>query len=292
MLATAVLVAVTAAPASAQGADPKVVTVTAAVDFTNAYMFRGIRQDDTKLITWPYLDLGFALYSGDGGLKSAGLNVGTWNSLHTGDAGSNSDKSGLGCACGKMWYERDFYATFSLGFDKGVSLGTTYTAYTSPNDGFTTVKEIAFKLGVDDSSYLGRGALKPYALVAFELDTDLGKGQADGGAAAGRYLEVGVAPGWSSDAVSVTVPVKIGLSLDNYYELNVGTPLVPVFQDNKFGYFSTALVATVPLKTPPSAGGWNVHGGVEFQALGDTTKAFNGGDSSKVIGTVGVGVAF
>jgi hypothetical protein len=292
ILAAVLLVVLAAAPASAQGSDPKIATVTAAVDFTNTYMFRGIRQDDTKLITWPYVDLGLALYSGDGGLKTVGLNIGTWNSLHTGDAGSNSDKSGLGCGCGKLWYERDFYATFALGFDKGVSLGTTYTAYTSPNDGFTTVKEIAFKVSVDDSSYLGRGALKPYALVAFEMDTAAGKGQADGGLNAGRYLELGVGPGWSSDALSITVPIKVGLSLSDYYEFNFGTSLRPDFQDSKFGYLSTAVMATVPLKTPPSAGAWNIHGGVELQTLGDSTKAFNNGDRSKVIGTIGIGLAF
>lgn len=289
---TAAVLAAAAATASAQGTNPNVVTVTAAMDVTNTYMFRGIRQDDTKLMTRPYVDLGLALYAGDGGLKSAGLNVGTWNSLHTGDAGSDSDTSGLGCACGKMWYERDLYATFSLGFDKGVSLGTTYTAYMSPNDGFTTVKELAFKVGVDDSPYMGRGALKPYALVAFEFDTERGRGQADGGAGGGRYLELGVGPGWASDAVTITVPVKVGLSLSNYYTLNVGTAAAPMFEDSTFGYFSTALVATVPLETPPSAGTWNVHGGVELQALGDTTKALNGGDRSKVIGTLGVGLAF
>jgi hypothetical protein len=43
-----------------------------------------------------------------------------------------------GCACGKLWYESDFYATLGLGFGGGVALGTTYTAYTSPNNGFTT----------------------------------------------------------------------------------------------------------------------------------------------------------
>ena len=73
-------------------------------------------------------------------------------------------------------------------------MATTYTAYTSPNNAFTTVKEIMFKLGVDDSAYLGKCALKPYALVAFEFDTEPGVGQADGGAEAGRYLELGVAP--------------------------------------------------------------------------------------------------
>lgn len=44
--------------------------------------------------------------------------------------------------------------------------------------------------------------------------------------------------------------------------------------------------------TPPGArtsfGAWNVHGGMEYQALGKTTQAFNGGDGSKIIGSVGI----
>ena len=39
-------------------------------------------------------------------------------------------------------------------------------------------------------------------------------------------------------------------------------------------------------------GAWNVHGGGEHQALGDTTKAFNGGDSSRVIGSKGIGFSY
>jgi hypothetical protein len=31
---------------------------------------------------------------------------------------------------------------------------------------------------------------------------------------------------------------------------------------------------------------------VSYQALGDTTKAFNGGDSSRVIGSVGIGFSY
>ena len=38
---------------------------------------------------------------------------------------------------------------------------------------------------------------------------------------------------------SIAVPVKVGLSLSNYYELNVGTPAAPVFVDSTFGYFSS-----------------------------------------------------
>jgi hypothetical protein len=260
--------------------------VVGGIDFLNTYMFRGIRQDDSGLITWPYADLGLAVYSGDGSLKSVGINVGTWNSLHTGPTGSDNTTNG------KMWYESDFYATFGLGFGGGVSLGTTYTAYTSPNSMFTTVKEIAFKVAADDSAYLGRAALKPYALVAFEFDTDQGRGQADAGLNAGRYLELGVAPGYAGSMASISVPVKLGLSLADYYELNVGTADAPVFQDNKFGYFSVAGIVTVPIGGTTSLGAWNLHGGVEFQALGDTTKSINAGDGSKIIGSFGIGFSY
>jgi hypothetical protein len=287
-LAAAAFVACLAVPASAQEAadpNPGKITVTGGVDFLNTYMFRGIRQDDSGLITWPYADLGLSVYSGDGGLKSVGINVGTWNSLHTGVAGSDGPT-------GKLWYESDFYATFGLGFGGGMSLGTTYTAYNSPNSMFTTVKELAFKLAADDSGYMGRASLKPYALVAFEFDTDLARGQADGGANAGRYLEVGIAPGYSASRASIAIPVKLGMSLADYYELNVGTADVPVFEDNKFGYFSVGGLVTVPLGATGSFGAWNVHGGVEYQALGDTTKSINGGDGSKVIGSFGIGLSY
>jgi hypothetical protein len=154
---------------------------------------------------------------------------------------------------------------------------------------FTTVKEIAVKVGVDDTAYLGKAALKPYALFAFEFDTDLLTGQADGGGSAGRYLELGAAPGYAGSKASIAVPIKVGLSLADYYELNTGTPVAPVFVDNTFGYFSIAGIVTVPLGGTTRFGSWNVHGGVEYQALGETTEFFNAGDSSRTIGSVGIG---
>ena len=279
-LVAAVFSVLPARPASAQSApDPNSgsLTVTTSVDLTNAYMFRGIRQDDTKVMIWPAVDLGLSLFSGDGALKSAALDFGSWNSLHTGNAG-------LKGASKKLWYESDFYTSVSLGFAGGVSLGTTYTAYTSPNAGFSTVKEVMVKLGVDDSATLGKAALKPYGIVAFEFDAAPGLGQADGGLNAGRYLELGVGPALSGSKASLTFPVKVGLSIGDYYELD-GV-------DNRFGYFSAAGIATVPLKVPVSFGSWNVHGGVEFQQLGTTAKAFNKGDAQKVIVSGGIGLAY
>jgi len=257
------LLATLAAPAMAQDAPPTV-TVSAGIDLTNQYMFRGIRQHSSGIATWPFIDLGVGAFQGEGALKSVGINVGSWNSAHSSPGG---------------WYESDAYATLSLGFGGGVALASTYTSYTSPNDSFTHVKEVAFKLSVDDSAALGSAALKPYGLVAFELATEPGRYQADGGLEGGRYLELGIAPGVSGSNASLTIPVKVGLSVGNYYELD-GV-------DNKFGFFSVGGLVTVPLGSH-----FNVHGGAEFQALGDTTKALNQGDGSQVIGSLGFGFSY
>jgi len=135
-------------------------------------------------------------------------------------------------------------------------------------------------------------ALKPSALVAFEFDTAPGRGQADGGLDAGRYLELGVSPGVAGTHASLAVPVKLGVSLGHYYELNTGTSEAPLYEDHAFGFFSAAAIVTVPLRGSTSFGAWNVHGGVEWQSLGDTTRAFNGGDRSRVIGSIGLGVSY
>lgn len=286
-LATGVLLvgmlAVTPAPAVAQDdPNPGAMTISGGYDFLNQYMFRGIRQNSTGIAMWPWFDLGMAAYSGEGNLKSVSINFGTWNSLHTGDTGSDSP-------AGKLWYESDFYATLGLGFGGGVSLSTTYTAYTSPSSLFSTVKEIAFKLAVDDSAYLGKGALKPYVLVAQEFDaTDINPvtllpGQADGGAGAGTYLELGIAPGYSGAKASLAVPVKVGLSLSDYYETGGS--------DNTFGYFSIGGLVTVPLGGTTQFGAWNVHFGAEYQRLG-ASGAFNGGKENQGVVSGGFGFSY
>jgi hypothetical protein len=197
-------------------------------------------------------------------------NIGMWNSLHTGVAGLD----GLG----KLWYESDFYATFGVGFGKGANVGVTYTAYNSPNNGFQPVKEVSFKVAIDDSA-LGRASVKPYVILARELE-----GQADVGKAEGTYLELGAAPGFARSRLSVAVPVRLGLSVSNYYEGATG--------DERFGFVSVAGVATVPFSTMPTRfGTWNVHGGVEFVRLGARNEAILGA-RSKVIGSIGIGLSY
>ena len=304
MLAATALLTFLATPAAAQDpADPNpgALTVTAGYDFSNAYFFRGIRQETDGLIMWPYVDIGATLYTGEGSLKSFGVNFGTWNSLHAGgDTGTNNPRNR------KLWYESDIYMTLSFGLSGGVTTGLTYTTYTSPNDGFTSVKELSFKVSVDDSKQLGKFALKPYGLLATEMDTGTGQGQADAGANWGAYLELGIAPTYAGSFYSVAVPVKVGLSLSNYYE----SPRLGR-QGATFGFGSIGGIATVPFtKMGSKYGQWNVHGGVEFLMLGGTTREFNPSlddegdleidtetgkqiwDSNEVIYTVGIGFTY
>lgn len=300
MLATFALLTCLATPAAAQnGPNTGAMKFSGGLDFANSYFFRGIRQESEGLILWPYLDVGLALYEGEDSLKSFGVNFGTWNSLHhKGVSGSDNPRNR------KVWDESDFYATLGFVVTGGVSIGATYTAYTSPNDGFTTVKEVSFKFAVDDTPFFGKAGVKPYALIATELDTGTGTGQADGGfcqgtfvsgcSGAGTYLELGASPTYAASAWSVAVPVKVGLSLADYYQaLFVDANGTVVGLDDRFGFFSIAGVATVPF-TPATSrfGSWNLHGGVEFQKLGDMTTFANGGDDKHVIVTLGLGFSY
>jgi hypothetical protein len=255
----------------AAAADPNTgaLTFTGGLDVPSKYVFRGLVQEaDSKLTLFPYGDLGIALFSGDGGVKSASVNIGIWNALMTGSSGSDGPRE-------KLHYEQDFYTTLNLGFAHGISLGTTYTAYTSPNGMFNPVHELAFK--VAKSHWLS-----PYGLIAFELD-----GQADGGLNEGTYLELGVAPAWSfaEGKASVSVPTKFGFSMSDYYEGPDG--------DSKFGYFQIGGLVTVPVSSASSKFGvWSIKGGIDIYAFGDTTKLFNNDDRGKVVASFGVGVVY
>jgi hypothetical protein len=267
------------APVSAQAADPNpgALTFSGAFDVPTLYYFRGLRQEvKPKLTMWPYADLKIDLMSGDGGLKSTAINFGVWNSLHTGTSGTGGN--------GRLHYEEDFYAALTLGFARSVGFTTQWTSYTSPNGGFTTVKEILFKVSQGSK-------WAPYGLIAFEVG-GAGTGQADVGAKKGTYIELGAGPSWplGGGPVTLAVPLKLGLSAKDYYEL-AGV-------DHKFGYFDGGVLFTFPFTSVPSKfGTWNFHAGADGFAFGDTTEAFNADKDGKthkgaVTAVFGIGVSY
>ena len=248
---------------------------TGGLDVSSAYFFRGLFQEEDDLIAWPAFDVGVTLAEGDGAVRKVSVNLGLWNSLHSGVSGSSGPANAV-------WYESDFYTSVSIAFARGVTFTPMYTAYTSPNNRFGTVKELAMKLAYSDAEALGRFALSPYALVAFELD-----GNADGGADSGTYLELGVAPGRpvAGGRASLTFPVKLGLSLSDYYE-------GPSTEDT-LGYVSAGVAGSVPLTFIGTRyGTWSLRGGVDVLALGANPKALHGGDGSAVVAQVGVGLSY
>jgi hypothetical protein len=261
---------------SASGVNQGALSITGTFDVPSVYFFRGIRQEgDPKLTMQPSADVRIALSPDAAPDRRVFVHLGLWNSLHTGS-------SGTGGPLDKLHYQEDFYAALDVGLSRGLNLDVSYIARTSPNGSFDTIQEADIKVSKT-------GSTAPYALFAFELSD---RGQADGGSKRGTYLELGAGPSVAlrHAGARLSIPVKLGLSLKNYYEL-FGTDLV--YRDHAFGFFSIGGLLTVPIGGVSSRfGAWNVHGGADVLALGDTARAFNRGDKTKVIGLVGLGVTY
>jgi hypothetical protein len=260
------------APAAAGSEVGSAISVQLNLDFTNAYFYRGIRQQDKGLIIQPAARVTARVVDGED-LKLDGF-IGTWNSF-----GPNGGTRTGGLV--EEWYESDIYAGFTLSGGK-LSLTTSYTFLTSPSDAFQTVEELGFTLALDDSEWLEAWALKPYATLAIETGAN---GSDSPDLDTGAYLELGIGPGFSFDAgntaVSLTFPVSIGLSLADYYQDSSG-------EDDTFGFAQFGARASIPLGEPGRLGAWTLNTGVSMLLLGDHNEAVNKGDDTQVIGTVGV----
>lgn len=250
--------------------------------WTNAYYFRGIVQETDGVILQPSLESGFTLYEGDGALSSVGLSLGVWSSLHTEHAANESAPAG--------WYEADFYAGLSFGLVDAVSLGVTYTAYTSPNGSFATVHELAGSLAYDDASLWesamgGRfGGIQPGITVAREVEgTAFGPNE-------GTYLEAGIGPSLSlldtgDVSLGLSVPVTVGMSVGDYYEDDSG--------DDAFGYLNAGVSLSTGLGfVPEHYGAWELAVGGSVLVLGDRLETANGGEGTELLADVGLSVGY
>ncbi len=109
-MAPALLTQAPPVPDGAAATNKKKLTVTFGADapFLTGYVFRGIVQEfDPKLTVQPFLDFGVAVS------ETTTVNVGTWNSFHTGSLKDNLDGP---------YYESDLYA--SATFITGTASGT------------------------------------------------------------------------------------------------------------------------------------------------------------------------
>ena len=82
----------------------------------------------------------------------------------------------------------------------------------------------------------------------------------------------------------MAVPVKLGLSLNDYYEHPI------TGEDHAFGFFDIGVLVTIPIsKVSSSFGSWNFHIGGDILWFGDTTKYFNNDESTKGLFSFGFG---
>ncbi|MFP6663439.1 MAG: hypothetical protein VCC00_04485 [Deltaproteobacteria bacterium] len=223
------------------------VSISAGVDFSDKYFFRGYTQQIAGLQVQPWAEIGIQLVdNGAGHFGDVSLFFGTWNSINT-----KGDEV-LGGQSPHNWYESDFYAGISTSLGHGLSASVSYIAYTYPSTG-GDIGEIDIALSYDDSDLLGAFALSPYATFAFEIHRDQ---TAFEGNNAG-YFEFGIEPGCtvlenSDYPVSISTPVALGVSMYEGY-----------FGDNDLGWGTVGAVASVPLAFVPAGyGDWSVAAGV------------------------------
>lgn len=270
------------------------ISLAASVDWTNEYWFRGIPQEDQGFILQPGLDIGIALYSGD--TFSVDAYVGTWNSLHF-DAPTGTGT--FGC-----WFEADWYIGLAIGLPYGFGLDVSYVNLYGPNVGAQFAEEIDVNISWDDSEVWGDTGipgwtgLQPYALFAFETEAG-----SDYGAVVqeqGIYLELGIAPGFtlieSADyPVDVSIPLTLGLGLDDYYQYaDVASGAA---RDEDFGFFDAGIVASMPLAfVPADYGSWSVSAGIHFLFTNEDfvqgTLGAPNYDEFRIVGTVGIAMEY
>lgn len=246
------------------------------LDFTNAYFYHGILQQDRGLIVQPAARLTVNLVQENDFTIDAIL--ATWNSFGPNGGSQTSDLT-------RYWYESDLIAGVAI--TKGtLSLTTTYAFLTSPSDAYETVQELDFTLAFDDSELLGALALHPYVLLGIETGADASDG---GDSDTGTYLELGIAPGFTWDVgttpVAIAFPISVGLSLDNYYQNAAG-------EDDTFGFVQMGVKASIPLPVNGRFGKWTLNAGVAGLFLGDHTAEFNRGDDQQFLATVGLQINF
>ncbi len=223
-----------------------------AVQLPTAYIFRGYKDVENGVIVQPELTIN---YKTEIGGVTVTPHVGLWADM--------ADHDNL--------REVDFIAGATVDLPHKFSLDVIYTFYYSPNNDFEGVSEIGATLSHDD-------VLQPHIGLFRELDDSLVSDDPS------TYLELGIEPEipWKpTEKLTFTVPVTLGMSLDQYYTDSSGS-------NSLFGYISGGLHASYELNDHIE-----LTAGVDYvQMLADSTESVNENDEFKVIGAVGMSYHF
>jgi hypothetical protein len=241
------------------------------VTWTNAYLSRGVVQEDNGLILQPYLDIYIKLYEGTGFINSVTFNGGLWSSLHSEHTAATT--GGLL----RAWYEFDWLPGVSITFAKNWTFTPSWYDFDFISSG-GRAGNLNLSLAYNDTDLLGKWALHPHFTT---LKGFVGNPSGLPGADGSWYFEAGIAPGFSLGSVAITLPVTGGFADSKFYA------------GDHFGYVSGGITAAVPLTfIPKGYGTWTVTVGGLYYYLGDKVAAVNRGDHNKGVASVGIGCAF
>ncbi len=227
-------------------------------DVLSEYIHQGIVKQNQGFIIQPYADLHFRIYKGAGALTSVTVDLGVWDSFQ-----SNHPVGGPFGARGattKNWFESDFQSGLTFNFDK-LSIGGYFKVYESPASAFPNVYTGGINLAYDDSAALGAFALHPYARVELQFQGTTGNDFNFANPAfhgRGQYYEVGIAPGHTWGAFTLSLPITGGFGSGGYYLGNRG-----------FGFISVGARAEYALHFVPAClGKWTIGAGATYYRLG------------------------
>ena len=243
-------------------------------DITSAYFFRGYVQENQGFIFQPWAEMGVMIVEAVEDSPGVSLVFGTWNSLH-------SEKTGATEANLRSWYESDLYGGITLDWDS-FSLGASYTIYMYPNSDTNTVQEVAVSAGFSlPEDTIFQKVLGDISLgLHFEVDnSNVNTDEA-------IYMELGFGPSFDifDGKATLTIPVALGFSLDDYYIDGSG-------DDDFLGYASVGADVAIPLGSGPY-GEWTLNAGVNLLFLGSAAEAANGGDDVEVYGYTGLSFSY
>lgn len=267
-------------------------SIKAGVDFTNAYFYRGLGQEDNDIVIQPWADVGINVIQENlwPWLDGVDLQVGVRSSHHFGPTGErpNGDR--------EKFYELDFKGGVMARLFEKWAVGLYYLNRIGVNDRLGDVHQIEWLVTFDDRDPNFDFQFSPHALLVFEVE-----GKSDTGFDSGIYLELGIRPEFELLRVgphrplTLAIPATLGLSIADYYQDLSG-------EDDIFGYFQIGAELGFPLliaRGETAGRRWVVKAlaGVDLLFLGNNTQNISefrgtGGESVEVIGKVGINMEY
>ena len=221
----------------------------------------------------PFVDVGVSLYNGDGALENVTdqRRLVEQHSLRSERQRQRLDRTQRVVRGGLLRVGRP---SRSARWKPGV----LFTSYTSPNDAFKTVHELAVVLAFDDSG--NTFPLNPKAILAFELDGP-GRRRRRGAAraptsssASGRWCR---SPRTRSIPLTLAIPAKIGSQPQRLLRGRERQRHLRLLRSRRHPQRPSRLHERQDAT-------WDLHGGLDILWLGENMKALNGGDGVKAGG--------